>query len=102
MNTPKKVLHFSIIVPCYDGKFTLVRSGFADERHPLKAGKPPDIIDKLNAAFGAVIASPEYAAMEARAKSKSFMCSPQELGRFAQAETQKWADLVKLAGIEKE
>ncbi len=68
----------------------------------VKAGTPPEIIDKLNAAFGSVIASPEYAAMEAKAKSKSFMCSPQELGRFAQAETQKWADLVKLAGIEKE
>lgn len=68
----------------------------------VKAGTPQEIINRLNAAYGSVIASPEYAAMEARAKSKSFMCSPQELGNFAHAEAQKWGELVKLAGIPKE
>lgn len=69
----------------------------------VKSGTPPEIVNKLNAAFGAVLASPEYAAFaENTAKSQSFICTPQELGQFAQAETVKWRELIKLAGIEPE
>ena len=68
----------------------------------VKAGTPRAIVDKLNAAFGEVLASPEYAALAGQQKTKSFMCSPEELGKFAQSEMQNWADLVKLSGIEKE
>jgi tripartite-type tricarboxylate transporter receptor subunit TctC len=68
----------------------------------VKAGTPQPIVDKLNAAYGAVLATPEYAQLEGRAKSQSFMCSPAELGAFAQKEVVRWADLAKIANIERE
>ena len=68
----------------------------------VKAGTPPDIIDKLNAALATVIASPEYTALEAKAMSQSFLCSPAELEKFTTSEIKRWSDLVTLAGIEKQ
>ena len=68
----------------------------------VKAGTPKPIIDKLNAALGASLASPDYAQLESRAKSQAFFCSPAELGAFAQKEVQRWAELAKMANIERE
>ena len=60
---------------------------------------PPEVIAKLNTAINAVIAAPGIKARLADLDASIFVSSPAEFESFIAAETQKWAKVVKVAGI---
>ena len=87
---------------------TMVESGFPDfiasswTSIMAPAGTPKEIVDKLNAAVNAAVASP---AMQARFKQLAAEArpgTPAELGAFIAAEIPKWQALVKLTGVSAE
>jgi len=87
---------------------TMVESGFPDfigsswTSIMAPAGTPKEIVDKLNAAVNAAVASP---AMQARFKQLAAQArpgTPADLGAFIAAEIPKWQALVKLTGVSAE
>jgi len=60
---------------------------------------PADNIDKLNNEINAALASPVMKARLADLGSTAFPTSPREFGKFIADETEKWAKVVKFAGI---
>ena len=60
---------------------------------------PADNINKLNNEINAALASPVMKARLADLGSTAFPTSPREFGKFIADETQKWAKVVKFAGI---
>jgi tripartite-type tricarboxylate transporter receptor subunit TctC len=63
---------------------------------------PPDIVEKLNKEINAVLADPT---MEARIENfgyTAFASSPAEFGKFIAEDIEKWAKVVKFAGIKPE
>ena len=60
---------------------------------------PPEIIDRLNKEMNAVLADPETQTRLANVGSEPFSGSPADFGRFLAAETEKWAKVVKFAGL---
>ena len=67
---------------------------------PAKTPKP--IIDKLNAAMNRAIADKTVQAALLAAGIEPLTGTPDELRAFVVAETKKWADIVKAAGIQPE
>jgi tripartite-type tricarboxylate transporter receptor subunit TctC len=67
---------------------------------PAKTGKP--IVDKLNAAFMAALADQKAAETLLGAGIEPASSTPEELKAFVVSETEKWARIVKAAGIEPE
>lgn len=65
-------------------------------------GTPKPVIDKLNAAFTEVLANKDAVATLNAAGIEATPSTPDELKSFAAAETEKWAKVVKEAGIEPE
>jgi tripartite-type tricarboxylate transporter receptor subunit TctC len=63
---------------------------------------PPEIIDRLNKEMNAVLADPETLTRLANVGSEPFSGSPADFGRFLAAETEKWAKVVKFAGLKVE
>jgi tripartite-type tricarboxylate transporter receptor subunit TctC len=60
---------------------------------------PPEIIDKLNKEINAGLADPKLRARFAELISPVMPGSPADFGQFIAEETQKWAKVVKFAGI---
>jgi tripartite-type tricarboxylate transporter receptor subunit TctC len=60
---------------------------------------PPEIIDKLNKEINAGLADPKLRVRFAELGSPVFPGSPADFGQFIAQDTEKWAKVVKFAGI---
>ena len=60
---------------------------------------PVEIIDKLNQEINAALADPTFAARLADLGVVSFASSPAEFGKFIVEYTEKWAKVIRAAGI---
>ena len=68
----------------------------------VPAGTPKPIVEKLNAAFKAALADPKVTRSLLNAGIEPTSSTPEELNAFVASETEKWAQIVKAAGIEPE
>jgi tripartite-type tricarboxylate transporter receptor subunit TctC len=66
------------------------------------AGTPKEILARLHKESVAVLRSPDVVARLANDGAEVVAGSPEEFGAFLRAETQKWARVVKAAGIKPE
>jgi tripartite-type tricarboxylate transporter receptor subunit TctC len=66
------------------------------------ANTPPDIIDRLNKAINVALADPTMTARFSDLGAEPMLMTPAQLGTFAAEETEKWAKVVKFAGIKPE
>jgi len=60
---------------------------------------PAEIIEKLNSEIDAALADPKMKAQLAELGGTTFAMSPADFGKFIAEETEKWAKVVKFAGI---
>ena len=76
----------------------------ADVWHGVGAPKntPTDIIAKLNKEIGAALADPRMIAKFANLGAEPMPMSPGEFGQFVVAEIDKWAKVVRFAGVKLE
>jgi tripartite-type tricarboxylate transporter receptor subunit TctC len=65
-------------------------------------GTPSEIIDRLNKEMNAVLAEPETITRLANVGSEPLAGSPTDFAKFVAAETEKWAKVVKFAGLKVE
>jgi tripartite-type tricarboxylate transporter receptor subunit TctC len=65
-------------------------------------GTPAAIIDKLNREINAVIADPKMKARLADLGGTVLSSSPADFGKLIADETEKWAKVIKTAGIKPE
>jgi tripartite-type tricarboxylate transporter receptor subunit TctC len=65
-------------------------------------GTPPEIVEKLNQAVNAVLADPRLQARLAELGGQPMPMTPAEFGKLVAAETEKWAKVIKFAGIKPE
>jgi len=65
-------------------------------------GTPAEIIDKLNSEINAGLASPGMKARFADLSATAFAGTPADFGKFIAEETEKWAKVIKFAGIKAE
>jgi tripartite-type tricarboxylate transporter receptor subunit TctC len=63
---------------------------------------PPEIINKLNIAINAILADPEFTARMGAVGATVLPGSPADFGKFIADETEKWAKVIKFAGIKPE
>jgi tripartite-type tricarboxylate transporter receptor subunit TctC len=63
---------------------------------------PSQIIDKLNEAINAGLADPKFKARLADLGGTPLVGSPADFGKFIADETEKWAKVIKFAGIKAE
>src|SRR5258708_5426468 len=63
---------------------------------------PAEIIDRLNKEINAALSDPKMKARFADIGGEVLAGSPAEFGRFMVAETEKWAKVVKFAGLKPE
>ena len=63
---------------------------------------PPEIVDKLNREINAGLAEPRIKAQLADLGGTALAGSPADFGRLIAHETEKWAKVVKFAGIKAE
>ncbi|HWV54406.1 tripartite tricarboxylate transporter substrate binding protein [Pseudorhodoplanes sp.] len=63
------------------------------------AGTPPDIVKKLNEVFVETLKEPEVAARIRSVGAEPSPMTPSQFDAFIKAETKKWADVIKKAGI---
>ena len=63
---------------------------------------PTEIVDKLNREINAGLADPKFKARLVDLGGEPFANSPDDFGKFIVAETDKWAKVVKFAGIKPE
>jgi tripartite-type tricarboxylate transporter receptor subunit TctC len=87
---------------------TFAEAGFAGYDVPLRwgmaapAGTPRPIIDKLNAALNAALATDEVRQRLAIEGAEPQPTTPEEYGAIIDREVTMWSDLVKAAGIKPE
>jgi tripartite-type tricarboxylate transporter receptor subunit TctC len=62
-------------------------------------GVPPEIVDRLNAAVNAVLANPKLKERFHELGGEVMPMSPAEFGKLVADETEKWAKVVKSAGL---
>ena len=62
-------------------------------------GAPPEIINKLNKAVNAALADPNIQARLADLGGNVMSVTPAEFGQVIVDETEKWAKVVKAAGV---
>jgi len=62
-------------------------------------GTPPEVIERLNREINTALANPTVKARMAELGSQIFTSSPAEFGRLISEDTEKWAKVVKYAGI---
>jgi tripartite-type tricarboxylate transporter receptor subunit TctC len=63
---------------------------------------PAEIIDKLNREINSVVADPQMKARLAELGGTPLAGSPADFGKLISDETEKWAKVVKFAGIKPE
>jgi tripartite-type tricarboxylate transporter receptor subunit TctC len=63
---------------------------------------PPEIIDRINKEMNAVLADSETLTRLANAGSEPLSGSPADFGKFIATETEKWAKVVRFAGLKVE
>jgi tripartite-type tricarboxylate transporter receptor subunit TctC len=63
---------------------------------------PTEIVDRLNREINAGLADPKFKARLIDLGGEPFAGSPDDFGKFIVAETEKWAKVVKFAGIKPE
>ena len=63
---------------------------------------PAEIIDKLNSAINAGLAEPKYKARFTDLGAEIFTGSPADFGRFIVDYTEKWAPVIRAAGVKAE
>ena len=63
---------------------------------------PPEIVNKLNREINAALAEPKMKAQLADLGATPLVGSPADFGKLIAAETEKWAKVVKIAGIKVE
>ena len=63
---------------------------------------PPEIVDKLNKEINAALADPKMKARLAELGATVLPGSPADFGKLLADETEKWAKVVKFAGIKPE
>ncbi|MDB5811979.1 MAG: hypothetical protein JWN94_4101 [Betaproteobacteria bacterium] len=68
----------------------------------VPAATPKEIIARLNREIVAILRAPEISARLAGDGTEIVAGSPEEFGAFMRAETEKWARVVKAAGIQPE
>jgi tripartite-type tricarboxylate transporter receptor subunit TctC len=66
------------------------------------ANTPTEIIERLNEAVNAGLADPELKRRLADLSGTPLVCSPAEFGKFMADEIDKWAKVIKFAGIKPE
>ena len=66
------------------------------------AGTPPDVIAKLNKAFGEFINSPEFQKYMDQQGMQGFATTPEQLGAFQREQVGKWAEVLQRAGVPRE
>jgi tripartite-type tricarboxylate transporter receptor subunit TctC len=73
----------------------------ADVWHGVGAPKdtPTDVIDRLNKEIGAALADPAMKAKFANLGAEPMPMTPGEFGQFVVAEIDKWAKVVRFAGV---
>jgi tripartite-type tricarboxylate transporter receptor subunit TctC len=64
-----------------------------------KKGTPSEIISKLNQSINAVLADPKVAARLAELGGVPMPMSPAEFGQLIINDTEKWAQVIKAAGV---
>jgi len=62
-------------------------------------GTPPEIVAKLNSAVNAALANPQLRASFAKLGGQPTPMTPAEFGQLVARETEKWAKVIKGAGI---
>jgi tripartite-type tricarboxylate transporter receptor subunit TctC len=65
-------------------------------------GTPAEIVDKLNREFNAGLADPKIKARLADLGGVPMPMTPADFGKFIAKETEKWAKVVKFAGLKPE
>jgi tripartite-type tricarboxylate transporter receptor subunit TctC len=65
-------------------------------------GTPADIIDKLNSAINAGLADPRFKSRFNDLGAETFAGSPADFGKFIVDYTEKWAKVIRAAGIKAE
>jgi tripartite-type tricarboxylate transporter receptor subunit TctC len=65
-------------------------------------GTPPEIVEKLNQAVNVVLANPKLQIRLAELGGEPMPMTPAEFGKLVADETEKWAKVVKFAGIKPE
>ena len=60
---------------------------------------PAEIVDKLNKEMNATLADPKFKARRADLGGTALSGSPLDFGKFVADETEKWAKVVKFAGV---
>jgi tripartite-type tricarboxylate transporter receptor subunit TctC len=63
---------------------------------------PPEIIDKLNSAINAGLADPKFKARFNALGAEIFAGSPADFGKFIVDYTEKWAPVIRAAGVKAE
>jgi tripartite-type tricarboxylate transporter receptor subunit TctC len=87
---------------------TTAESGFPTLQGTYWAGvvaparTPAPIVQKLNDAINAVVIAPEMQAVLDKISARPKLGSPEEFAAFLAAETRKWSDVVRTAGIKAE
>jgi tripartite-type tricarboxylate transporter receptor subunit TctC len=87
---------------------TMIEAGIADFTSVsftgvvAPAGTPGAIVDRLNAAINASLQSPEIAGTLVKLGVDAKISSPQEFAAFLGAERDKWAAVIKAAGVRAE
>jgi tripartite-type tricarboxylate transporter receptor subunit TctC len=66
------------------------------------AKTPQTIVNKLNELFAKAMKSPTAVTFYTNSGTEVFVTTPDELAKFQSAESKKWGEIVKKAGIEKE
>jgi tripartite-type tricarboxylate transporter receptor subunit TctC len=62
-------------------------------------GTPPEVIERLNREINAGLQSPSIMARYADLGATAFAGSPADFGKFMAEDTEKWAKVIKFAGI---
>ncbi len=65
----------------------------------LPAGAPAAVVARLNQLIAKASSAPEVKALQAITGNRVYASSPDELARFQAAESQKWARVIRAAGI---
>ena len=62
------------------------------------AGTPKEVVDKLNAEIGKVVARPDVKEAWAKQGAVPMLMSPAEFDKYLRADIEKWAGVVKVSG----